>query len=40
MNIPGGMNFDPVKCLKEMFSRAEKRRRINFAPLFPIADWW
>ena len=30
--IPDGMNFDPVKCVKETFSRAGYAYRMNFDP--------
>ena len=31
-SIPDGMNFDPVKCVKETFSRAGYAYRMNFDP--------
>ena len=30
--IPDGMNFDPVKCVKDTFSRAGYAYRMNFDP--------
>ena len=30
--VPDGMNFDPVKCVKETFSRAGYAYRMNFDP--------
>ena len=30
--VPDGMNFDPVKCVKETFSRAGYANRMNFDP--------
>ena len=32
ISIPDGMNFDPVKCVKETFSRAGYAYRMNFDP--------
>ena len=32
MDLPDGMNFDPVKCVKETFSRAGYTYRMNFDP--------